>query len=240
MRSALISIFGVIALYSQISAAGDSAEENLRKTLKVILPDVEVTSVKPSPVSGLYEVMLGPDVVYITADGRYVLRGDLLDLEQRRNLSAEKRAKGRVNILKSIKRDDMIEFAPEHVKHTIYVFTDVDCTYCRKLHNEMSLLNQNGIAVLYLAFPRAGIGSSTYNKMVSVWCADDRNQALTDAKAGQAIETKSCNAPVKEQYEIGQLMGVKGTPAIVLENGQELGGYVPANELAKLLDGSQN
>ncbi len=242
MRTALMSLIGIAVVYGHFSVAfaDDSDEEKLRNALKVILPDVEVTSVSPSPVNGLYEIMLGPEVVYMTADGRYVMRGDLLDLKQRRNLSEEKRAQGRINVLNSMALDDMIEFAPMDTKYTVYVFTDVDCTYCRKLHREMSVLNANGIAVRYLAFPRAGIGSSTYKKMVSVWCADDRNKALTDAKAGRAIETKSCEAPVKEQYELGQLMGVRGTPAIVLETGQELPGYVPAKELVKLLNGNQN
>jgi thiol:disulfide interchange protein DsbC len=130
----------------------------------------------------------------------------------------------------------MIVFSPASPKHTITVFTDIDCTYCRRLHNEVKQLNDLGVKVRYMAFPRAGAGSEPFSKAVSVWCAEDRQQAITDAKAGQPVPTKNCANPVQAQYEVGQTIGVRGTPAIILENGRMLPGYVPAPELVQQLD----
>ena len=131
----------------------------------------------------------------------------------------------------------MIVFAPEVVRHTITVFTDVDCGYCARMHRQMADYNRLGIKIRYTAFPRAGVGSSTWDKMVSVWCAKDQHNAITDAKAGNAIEPRSCPNPVREQYEAGRAIGVTGTPALVLESGEIIPGYVPPDELASRLDG---
>ena len=130
----------------------------------------------------------------------------------------------------------MIVFAPEgKPSYTITVFTDIDCGYCRKLHGEMAGYNAEGIKVQYLFYPRAGEGSPSFAKAVSVWCADDRRTALTDAKAGKSIPDKTCPNPVKEHLELGEKMGVSGTPAIVLENGEMVPGYIPPKRLAAML-----
>jgi thiol:disulfide interchange protein DsbC len=131
----------------------------------------------------------------------------------------------------------MVVFPPAGpTKHTVTVFTDIDCGYCRKLHQEIADYNQQGIKVRYLMYPRAGVGSESYNKAVWVWCADDRQDAITRAKRGEEIPHKTCANPVKEQFELGQTLGVRGTPSIILENGQMVPGYVPAAQLAQMLD----
>jgi thiol:disulfide interchange protein DsbC len=179
---------------------------------------------------------MGANIAYVSEDGRYALVGDLRDLEDRRNITEEHRGKSRLSALKAIKPEQAIEFAPPSPKHFIYVFTDVDCAYCRKLHKEVGQLNQAGIAVRYLAFPRAGIDSESFKKTESVWCAKDPKTALTDAKAGQDVAPARCDNPVKKEYELGLALGVKGTPTIILENGQELGGYMPAERLAAYIN----
>jgi thiol:disulfide interchange protein DsbC len=133
----------------------------------------------------------------------------------------------------------MVIFAPEEYDHTITVFTDIDCGYCRKLHNEIDAFMAEGIRVRYLFYPRAGLGSPSYQKAVSVWCADDRKQALTDAKAGEPLPEKSCENPVADHMALGEAMGVTGTPAILLENGQLVPGYVPAKRMAAILNGGK-
>ena len=128
-------------------------------------------------------------------------------------------------------------FAPEkEVKHTISVFTDIDCGYCRKLHQEMAEYNKHGIKVRYLAYPRAGVGSEAYEKAVSVWCADDRQKAMTAAKTGGELKQKTCDNPVEAQFMLGQQLGISGTPALMLEDGQIFPGYVPADRLITMLD----
>lgn len=235
-RVALVTS-AIVMLFSP-AAMGDAAvEKRLASAIKSLWPGLEITAISRSPANGLYEVVVGTNVFYMTADGRYALHGDLMDLQKRRNLSDERRAEVRVNALNAIDVENVIEFAPEQVKHTLYVFTDVDCTYCRRLHKEIDVLNEAGIAVRYLAFPRAGLGSPSYETTVSVWCADDRQQALTDAKSGKRIKAANCKNPVAEQFSLGNQLGVRGTPAIFLENGQEIGGYVPAAKLVEYLNG---
>jgi thiol:disulfide interchange protein DsbC len=135
----------------------------------------------------------------------------------------------------------MVIFAPaEKTDHTVTVFTDIDCGYCRKLHNEITDYTQNGIKVRYLMFPRAGFNSESYHKAVSVWCAENRQEAMTRAKRGESVTPKKCPNPVQEQAELGQSLGVQGTPSIILENGQMIPGYVPAAQLAQMLDESNS
>jgi len=215
--------------------ADEALARRFSESLSTVLPEAQVTSVRETAVAGLYEVALGPKILYMSADGRYVFSGDLMDLQERRNLSDERRAEARVAGLREAA--GAIEFAPPAPRHVIYVFTDIDCSYCRRLHQEVPELNAAGIAVRYLAFPRAGLDSDSYHKAVSVWCAADRRQALTDAKAGKAIPEARCDAPVQAQFRLGEAFGVRGTPAIYLENGDEIGGYVPAPRLIQILEG---
>ena len=152
------------------------------------------------------------------------------------NVTQPLRSKVRMDAINNLGEDSMIVFSPEKVKHTITVFTDIDCGYCRKLHNEMAEYNKHGIEVRYMAYPRAGIDSDSYKKAVSVWCAEDRKAAMTRAKNGDSVTEKNCDNPVAEQFKLGSMMGVRGTPALVLENGQIAPGYIPAARLAGILN----
>jgi thiol:disulfide interchange protein DsbC len=208
----------------------------IKAALQRLVPHGEPDSITPSPIPGLYQVVYGTTLVYVTGDGRYLLQGDLVDLQQRKNLTEHARAATRLAALRDLDQRNLIVFAPEHPKHTVTVFTDVDCTYCRKFHSEIAEYNKLGIAVRYAAFPRSGIGSPSYEKAVSVWCATDRKAAITEAKAGKEVEQRTCDNPVKDEFLLGQRLGVSGTPTIILEDGTELPGYVPPLRLSQLLD----
>lgn len=229
------TILSVGLMLSALNVAADDVEARLTKSLQRVFPDIEISQINPTPIKDVYEVMIGPDVVYMTDDARYVLKGDLIDMQERRNLSEDVRAQSRIDLLKAVPASDYIEFASKKGKETVYVFTDVDCGYCRKLHKDISELNDNGITVRYLAYPRAGIGSSAYKEMENIWCAKDRNQALTDAKNGKPAESSSCKNPVATQYSLGKDVGVRGTPAIFLNNGRAIPGYMPPDELLRVL-----
>jgi len=232
-----------LALLSSQVAADANA---IKKSLAQILPDAEVGSVHETPVPGLFEVLIGTDVIYISKDGRYMVQGRMIDLQTKEDLTEKsprlaaarkEEAKERVLAIKKIGEDQMIVFAPDGpTKHTITVFTDIDCGYCRKLHSEMAGYNAEGIRVQYLFYPRSGLDSPSYDKAVSVWCADDRKTAITDAKAGKEIPSRKCDNPVKAHLELGEKLGVSGTPAIVLENGEMVPGYVPPKRLAAKLN----
>ncbi|MFT5134603.1 MAG: thiol:disulfide interchange protein DsbC [Gammaproteobacteria bacterium] len=234
MRLLLIAVF---VLFFQTAAlrAELSSEEVIRTSINRTFPDVDITSIKKSQLNDIYEVLLGPDLIYASGDGRYIFQGDLIDLKQKRNLSEEQRSHTREALLAGISPKEYIEFAPVKRKHTVYVFTDIDCGYCRRLHEDMAELNNRGIAVRYLAFPRSGIGSKTHKQMESVWCAVDRNKAMNEAKQGMRVSEKTCDNPVSRQYALGQDMGVRGTPAIYTEHGKSLPGYMPPDRLLQAL-----
>jgi thiol:disulfide interchange protein DsbC len=216
--------------------AEDSPEvQQVRAAVNKLIPNGKADTIEPSPVAGVYEVLVGTQLYYVSKDGRYLFNGKLYDIDKREDLTSPKTQKVKLDAINAVGEENMIIFAPEDYQHTITVFTDIDCGYCRKLHSEIDQYNDQGIRVRYLSFPRAGVGSPSYKKAVSVWCADNPQEALTQAKAGKEIEAKECDNPVKAEMELGQAVGVNGTPALFLEDGEMLPGYVPAGRLATLL-----
>ncbi|MCC8987170.1 MAG: DsbC family protein [Candidatus Contendobacter sp.] len=204
--------------------------------LQTALNGEKPDSIQPAAIAGLYEVIVGGQVLYLSADGRFVVQGDILDLDSHANLTDNRRGELRDKAIDTVAEKDMVVFAPEGpVRHTVTIFTDIDCGYCRKMHSQMAAYSKEGIKIRYLMFPREGVGSESYNKAVSVWCADNRQEAMTKAKRGDNIERKTCDNPVQAQYELGQKLGVRGTPSLILENGDMIPGYVPPAQLAQLL-----
>ncbi len=234
-------ILGLLFLTQFTLSTLSFAEQNLDGIRKSVEKELgqKVESITETAIDGLYQVVVPPKVFYMSTDGRFVLTGDLIDLKEKVNLSQDVRIKARVDALENLGENSMITFAPKKVKHTITVFTDIDCGYCRKLHNEMAEYNKRGIKVRYLAYPRAGIGSDSYKKAVSVWCAKDKAKAMTRAKQGEEVEARTCDNPVEKHFILGQELGVNGTPALMLENGQIFPGYAPADKLIGILDQSK-
>ena len=236
-------LIGGVLLGGMILGAGARAEdpqaELILKALSAARPDLQYEQPRPSPMAGLYEVQVkGGPLLYIDADASHFIAGDLFAVQKSGfvNLAEQGRQKERAELIAAVKPEDMIIFAPENPKATIAVFTDVDCGYCRKLHSEVAELNALGIAVHYLAFPRAGLGSPSFRKIASAWCAKDPGAALTSLKNGEEIPENVCaDNPVAAQILLGEKVGVNGTPALVLEDGTLVPGYRPAKELAKLL-----
>jgi thiol:disulfide interchange protein DsbC len=213
--------------------------EAVRERVSERFAEIEPQNVSKSPVDGWYTVNKGAIVAYISADGRFLLQGDLIDLDTQTNLSEASRDSARVEMMSAVPREDMIIFSPEKVRHSVSVFTDIDCTYCRRLHSEINDYLAQGIEVKYLLYPRAGPASQSWTKAEQVWCADNRNEALTLAKLDKKFETHTCDASiVSKDYAIGQDIGLRGTPAIVLEDGTLVSGYLPAIQLAEALDAS--
>ena len=200
-------------------------------------PGTNVEDVQPSPIPGVYQLPMGADMAYISADGKYIIAGDMFEIDSRTNITEQGRAAARVKLLATLDDRDLIVFSPQVVKHTITVFTDVECGYCRKLHSQIDQLTKLGVRVRYAAYPRAGPDTEDWHKMEAVWCAKDRQTAITQAKLGQAVKAPNCGAtPIAKQYQMGEDLGVRGTPAIFAPNGQYIGGYLPPAELVKALD----
>ncbi len=221
-------------LFSGISLAEEA--DKLKQQLEQTLPGVTIDGLKKVDNTQLYEGVINGEILYFSADGRYVLQGELVSLESRTNLTEQRRVSMRKDIIDGLDEKDMIIFEPEKTAHTLTVFTDIDCVYCRKMHSEIEQYQDLGIRIRYMAYPRGGIGSESYDDAVTVWCHEDRRDAMTRAKAGEELEAKTCDNPVKAEFETGQKLGVQGTPALFMENGQMLPGYVPAERLKEILE----
>ncbi len=224
---------------SALAAGTDTVEQKIQAALQSKLPELSVQSVRPSVLPGLYEVVFDTSIIYVDATARYVLSGDLFDTDTRQSLTETRVAALRADLLAQLDEKDMVIFAGKEPTQTVTVFTDISCGYCRKLHSEIQDYLDAGIRIRYLAFPRAGVTSEAGKTAESVWCATDRNQAMTAAKSGEKIAQKSCDNPIAEQVALGQQFGIRGTPALVLENGRILSGYVPAERLQQLLSQDQ-
>lgn len=232
---AALALLGTTALSAAAdddSARLDEVRAKVGERFDMIGPE----HVNTSPVSGWYTIQKGSIVAYISDDGRYLLQGDLIDLDEQVNLSESVRDQARRELMKSISDDDAIVFAPEDVKYRVTVFTDVECTFCRRLHSQINDYMARGIAVRYLLYPRNGPSSRSWNTSEQVWCSSDRNNALTQAKLDRKFDTSACDASiVARDYELGQEVGLSGTPAIVLDDGTLIGGYMPPDQLVATL-----
>lgn len=236
---------GVIRLFAAAAVAGLAStvvmaadpDQAIRQSLQKIQPDMPIEAVAESPMPGVYQVQLqGGRQLYASADGQFVIQGYLYRFQngQAINLTEQAQSESIAKEINAIPVSEMVVFAPKQPKTHITVFTDTDCGYCQKLHSEVPQLNQLGVEVRYVAFPRQGMGSHGANTLASVWCAKDRQAAMNKAKARQELAAANCETPIAKQYELGQIIGVQGTPAIVLANGQMIPGYQPAAQLAEV------
>lgn len=220
-------------------------EALIESQLKKLDATIPIESVTKSPMPGIYKVMLkGGFVLYSSENGQYFIKGDMLEVRgsQLVNLTEEIKSQQNAKLLNSLKKEDMVIFSPKgETKGVVYAFTDVDCGYCRKLHREVARLNELGIELRYLAFPRGGQQSPVHGKMTDAWCSVDRKQALTDLKTGKPVsvdikgDKAACSEVINDHYNLGVQMGINGTPAMVLENGQVIPGYRPAADVAKII-----
>jgi thiol:disulfide interchange protein DsbC len=223
-------------LVTNTVSADPGARGGIESSLRKVLPDMKVDQIRPSPIPGVSEVQVGARLFYVTDDGRYLLQGSLIDLQTRQDISEQRRKAFRLEAVNALGEKDMIIFPAKNPRHTITVFTDLDCAYCRKLHKEIKNYNNLGITVRYLLYPRSGANTPSYYKAVTVWCNENRQDALTRAKAGQELKARDCPNPVNDIIALGEEVGLQGTPAIVLEDGEMVPGYVPADKLAQALD----
>ena len=234
---AQLTSFG--ALFSLISFAFSSGAAfagttEVKAAVKQALPQYTIDSLHLHKGSNLYTVELkdGP-TLHMTPDGKYFIVGDMYKIDGD-NIENETQQE-KISKVETLPVKDMIVFKAKDEKAHITVFTDVDCAYCRMLHKDVPKLNEMGISVRYLAYPRAGIGSPAYKKMVSIWCSDDQQSWFTKATEGDSIPENTCANPVASDYTLGNTVGVRGTPTMILSNGKFIPGYLPADALAKEL-----
>jgi len=233
--SHFIAISSLAACVSMPLYAQDKFEL-VEARIRTLAPGSRSIAVSETPIEHLLQVQINGDIVYATDDGKYLVQGRLIDMDTRDDLTEISKSAIRKEILDGVDTSKEITFAPADPVYDLTVFTDIDCGYCRKLHSQIAEYNKQGIAIHYMAFPRAGIGSVSYDKAVSVWCAKDQQTALTSAKAGNDPEPLQCENPVAEQYQLGLELGVSGTPALLTSTGQLIPGYMPPDALRERLD----
>jgi thiol:disulfide interchange protein DsbC len=233
-----------LGLMSACAATAFSADQPVpaadpRIEIAKKIPGTTADELHATPIAGIYELVQGTDIAYVTADGKYAISGDLYDVGRNDNLTEVRRRDIRIKLLASVPESDMLIFSPRDPKYTVTVFTDVDCAFCRKLHSQIAEYNRLGVRVRYMFYPRSGPNTESWAKAEQVWCSTNRNDALTRAKLGQELKSpKSCgNSPVGRDYEMGKQFDIRGTPAIVMNNGEMLGGYVSPMQLVEHLQG---
>jgi len=236
MRHVITGFCGLLLVAVSATAAADDDYSAVEQQIRNLAPNAKTVAISETPIDGILMVQVNGDIVYATADGKFLIQGRLVDMDTREDLTETAKSELRKDLMAQIDPSKQITFAPKDPKYDLTVFTDVDCGYCRKLHSQIDEYNKEGIAIHYMAFPRAGIGSRSYEKAVSVWCSDDPQEALTQAKLGADPDPAQCDNPVAEQYQLGMELGVTGTPALLTSSGQLIPGYVPPEQLRERLD----
>jgi thiol:disulfide interchange protein DsbC len=235
MRLFYTGITGALLVVSVASAA-EPDYSVVEEQMRTLAPQAKSIAISETPIEGLLMVQINGDIVYATADGKYLIQGRVVDMATREDLTEGAKSEVRRELLASVDGSKQITFAPDKPAYDLMVFTDIDCGYCRKLHAQIAEYNQQGIAIHYMSFPRAGVGSLSYEKAVSVWCAKDPRAAMTKAKLGEEPEPAQCDNPIADQYQLGLDLGVSGTPSLLTADGQMIPGYVPPDQLRERLD----
>ncbi|MET0230422.1 MAG: DsbC family protein [Rhodanobacteraceae bacterium] len=221
----------LLLLTGLLVAAGVSAatpEETVRKAMGALAPNVKIDAVQESVVPGFYEAIAGGEFVYVTKDGKYIIDGNAYDVASKHDLTADARARVRKDALDKVGPDKRIVFsppAPLAPKHTVTVFTDVDCPFCRRFHDQIAAYNAKGIAVDYLFYPLS-IHPGADRKAEAVWCSQDRPNAFTAAMAGKDPGKATCANPVGELTDLAKNLGIGGTPTIIAEDGTQISSQI--------------
>lgn len=239
----LLALFALAGLGAGAQAADGAAavaKADPRVALAAKIPGATPEDLRATPVPGVYELTHGADVSYVSADGKFVFGGDLYQISASGdfpNLSEARRRVLRLKLVGAVPESQMVVFGPANARHTLTVFTDVDCTWCRRLHSQIDEYNKAGIRVRYMFFPRTGPDTEAWEKAEQVWCSADRKRALTQAKLGRELSTRACaDTPVAKEYALGRELGVSGTPGLVLETGELIPGYLPPQQLLAYLE----
>ncbi len=229
-------IISSVLLATSLVAQAQDEYSAVEERIRALAPNAPSIAISETPIEGILMVQVGGDIVYATADGKFMIQGRVVNMDTFEDLTEVAKSSLRKELLAGVDTSKQITFAPESPVYDLTVFTDIDCGYCRKLHAQVDEYNKSGIAIHYMAFPRAGIGSHSYEKAVSVWCADDQLDAMTQAKLGAEPDPLQCENPIAEQYQLGVALGVTGTPALLTADGTLIPGYVPPEQLRERLD----
>lgn len=228
----------LVILMGMAGAVFAAKSNTARAAIEKVFFKAAIGNMKPSVIDGYQEVMIDNQFFYVRDDGKYLIKGDVIDLTSRKSVTESSKAKLYGDMLAQFSTEKRIVFPADKMKYRVTVFTDISCGFCQKLHTQMTEYNRAGITVEYVFFPREGLASQSSANAVSAWCASDRRKAVTNAMAGKPIVKKTCVNPVAESYAFGHRMGVAdtGTPSIFLQDGTLIGGYVSPTDMLAILN----
>ncbi len=236
----VLAIAALAGVAQAQSVTAPPAKADPRADIVKKIDGLKLEDVRMTPVTGIYEITRGSEISYTSSDGRYVILGDMIDVDNDANISENRRRTIRQRLIDTVPEAEMLVFSPKNPKYTITVFTDIDCGYCRKLHSQIAEYNRLGIRVRYLFYPRSGPDTDSWHKAEAVWCSSNRNDALTRAKNGEDIKASKCpTGIISRDWDLGHKLAVEGTPAIFLPSGEMLPGYAPPTQLAHYLKTGQ-
>lgn len=236
-KSVLGLLIGLVVLATAMPLLADDVRERIEERMAEAGLEAELRYLEESPVPGLYMAMIQGQVLYFSEDGRYLIQGEMLDLEERAPVAEGMRRSMRAERLADYDKDSLLIYPAEgETEHVVTVFTDIECPYCQRMHRQIDDYTAQGIEIRYAQFPRAGVGSSSYHKSVAVWCAEDRKEAMNRAKAGDSMGREDCENPVSEQLDLARELGVDATPTMISETGVVQRGLVDARQLRAMLD----
>jgi thiol:disulfide interchange protein DsbC len=250
----IISIISVLSMNAGAQSAEKATEQSAAETIEITdelleqvrtrlveqLPGIGVDSVSPTQIPGLYELITDGQIYYVDEAAEFLVDGNLIQLSNRENLTDARLGGIHMGLIKEVGEENMLIYEPEEASsRSITIFTDISCGYCRRLHAELDTLLDQGVRVRYLLFPRAGLGSQGHKDLESVWCAENPQEAMTNAKAGGEIEPKSCDNPIEQHVALAERVGLRGTPLIYTDSGEKVPGYREAAALAGMVNGSE-
>ncbi|CAC9963529.1 Thiol:disulfide interchange protein DsbC [uncultured Gammaproteobacteria bacterium] len=229
----------ILLSFAILSTQSIANNDDVIKNLVPIFGNINQQDIIETPFNGVYEIIFNNPISsqFVSADGKYLIKGDIIDLKTFASLKPSTRVKTlKQNLINAIDDKDKVIFKSKNEKYIIHVFTDVDCPFCKKLHQQMPEMNALGITIKYLASPLASLHPTAQGKMEKIWCAKDKVKAMNDYKNKDIIpDVKKCDNPVAQQLLLSQRLGVNGTPAIFLSDGTHVPGYMPAKKLLQTI-----
>jgi thiol:disulfide interchange protein DsbC len=233
-------VFLAGALLGSAATFAQSTIDEIGERVTARLPGFVISSLTETELPALYELVSDGRIYYIDESAEYLIDGNLIRLEDRINVTDSRLGSIHMGLIDGLNEKNMLVYEPEQPSNrSITVFTDISCGYCRRLHAELDTLLEEGIRVRYLMFPRAGLGSQGHKDLESVWCADNPQEAMTNAKAGGRIEAKTCANPIEEHIALAERLGLRGTPLIYTDSGEKIPGYREASALAHMIENSE-
>jgi thiol:disulfide interchange protein DsbC len=210
-------------------------EAGVRQAIVAKFPKMSVESVSKTPFQGVYEVILDGQVFYTDEKASYVFSGSLIDMRGRepRNLTQETNNKMASSVLAK-STDLAVKRVRGNGKRVIYTFEDPNCGYCKELQKELVKLND--VTIYTFLWPI--LSPDSMDKSKAIWCSKDRARTWEDymLKGAALTAKRDCDTTaIEKNQRLAQRFNLKGTPAVYLANGEQIGGYLPASQLETAL-----